>query len=303
MPLASAAWRRCLPGLSLRAASGWWCCWRLGRKVRGGTGGGRRGEDCGCGRQWHAGHGGCAAYEERGYDGAPAGGLTGSGGQADSAGRPDRRRRQRGRAGPAPRARRAGARGAPARLVRRMAGRGGEPRWGQERGRRTAGRGGATGAAGSGRRRDGAGGRAGTTRVGRNGGRGRDGRKVEPGRLLGRPDGSDSNPGTQASPVQDDHRGASARQRRRDDPAAVRDQHAESTNTLSKSGTAAAPIRIQAVAGGTRPVLDFSAQPSRLELRGLNFTGDYWIVRGFEIQRAATTASRSAARTTRSICS
>jgi hypothetical protein len=58
------------------------------------------------------------------------------------------------------------------------------------------------------------------------------------------------------------------------------------TNNISKSGTAAAPIRIQAVAGGARPVLDFSGQAFGSNNRGLNVTGDYWVMRGFEIQNA-----------------
>jgi hypothetical protein len=56
------------------------------------------------------------------------------------------------------------------------------------------------------------------------------------------------------------------------------------TQVLSKSGTAAAPIRIQAVAGGTRPVLDFSAQA--FGSRGIEVTGDYWVLSGFEIMNA-----------------
>jgi hypothetical protein len=56
--------------------------------------------------------------------------------------------------------------------------------------------------------------------------------------------------------------------------------------TLTKSGTAAAPIKIQAVAGGARPVLDFSAQTVASGNRGIDVQGDYWELRGFEIKNA-----------------
>ncbi len=55
---------------------------------------------------------------------------------------------------------------------------------------------------------------------------------------------------------------------------------------VTKSGTAAAHIRVQAVAGGARPVLDFSAQAFSSSNRGIEVSGDYWEFRGFEIQNA-----------------
>ena len=73
------------------------------------------------------------------------------------------------------------------------------------------------------------------------------------------------------------------------------------TNSISKSGTASAHIRVQAVAGGTRPVLDFSGQAFGSSNRGIDVKGDYWEFRGFRRIRArATTASASVARTTSS---
>ena len=58
------------------------------------------------------------------------------------------------------------------------------------------------------------------------------------------------------------------------------------TNSISKSGTASAHIRVQAVAGGTRPVLDFSGQAFGSSNRGIDVKGDYWEFRGFEIKNA-----------------
>ena len=39
------------------------------------------------------------------------------------------------------------------------------------------------------------------------------------------------------------------------------------------------------MAGGARPVLDFSAQAFG-PLRGIEMRGDYWVLRGFEIKNA-----------------
>jgi len=156
----------------------------------------------------------------------------------------------------------------------------------------TAGRGGTTGAGGGAAGATGAGGRGGTTgsagttgTAGTTGAAGTGGGTTTGDFWVG-PNGSDSNAGTQAAPFKT----ITAAHARVSAGGTIwllsGTNMLSSTNSLSKSGTAAAPIRIQAVAGGTRPVLDFSAQAFGSNNRGLNFTGDYWIVRGFEIQRA-----------------
>jgi hypothetical protein len=100
------------------------------------------------------------------------------------------------------------------------------------------------------------------------------------------PNGSDSNPGTQTMPFK-----------------TITPAHGKAipgttiwllpgnnaitpTQVISKSGTAAAPIRVQAMTGGTRPTLDFSAQAFGSSNRGLDVQGDYWIFKGFEIKNA-----------------
>jgi hypothetical protein len=150
----------------------------------------------------------------------------------------------------------------------------------------TAGRGGTTGAGGGTAGATGAGGRGGTTgSAGTTGTAGTGGGSTTGDFWVG-PNGSDSNAGTQAAPFKT----LTAAHARVSPGGTIwllsGTNMLSATNSLSKSGTAAAPIRIQAVAGGTRPVLDFSAQAFDSSNRGLNFTGDYWIVRGFEIQRA-----------------
>ena len=60
------------------------------------------------------------------------------------------------------------------------------------------------------------------------------------------------------------------------------------TITFANSGTATDPINVFAAAGA-RPVLDYAAQKAMApddNKRGLNITGDYWHVRGFEIKNA-----------------
>jgi hypothetical protein len=100
------------------------------------------------------------------------------------------------------------------------------------------------------------------------------------------PNGSDSNPGTQASPFKN----ISAAHARVTAGGTIwllsGTNMLTSTQSLSKSGTASAHIRVQAVAGGARPVLDFSGQAVSSSNRGIDVTGDYWELRGFEIKNA-----------------
>jgi hypothetical protein len=100
------------------------------------------------------------------------------------------------------------------------------------------------------------------------------------------PNGSDSNAGTQASPF------------KTLTPAHARvtaggtiwllsgTNMLTTTQDITQSGTAAGHIRVQAVAGGARPVLDFSGQAFGSSNRGIDVKGDYWEFRGFEIMNA-----------------
>lgn len=100
------------------------------------------------------------------------------------------------------------------------------------------------------------------------------------------PNGVDTNPGTQAMPFKTL---ATAHTRV---PAGGAIWLLPGTNmldaraVLTRSGTAAAPLRILAMTGGARPVLDFSAQDAGSSNRGIEVQGDYWILKGFEIQNA-----------------
>jgi hypothetical protein len=142
----------------------------------------------------------------------------------------------------------------------------------------SAGRGGTTGSAGSGA--------AGTTGGGGTAGGGGSGGTTAAGDFYVGPNGSDSNPGTQASPFKT----ITAAHARVSAGGTIwllsGTNMLTATNNISKSGTASAHIRVQAVAGGTRPVLDFSGQAVSSSNRGLNVTGDYWEFRGFEIRNA-----------------
>ena len=165
-----------------------------------------------------------------------------------------------------------------------------------------AGRGGATGAGGT----TGAAGRGGTTgnagTTGMAGTTGRGGTTVTAGTTgaagaagtMGTggtgnefwvgPNGSDSNAGTQAAPFKT-LTAAHARVTAGGTIWLLSGTNAITpTQQLTKSGTASAHIRVQAVAGGTRPLLDFSAQA--FGNRGIEVRGDYWELRGFEIQNA-----------------
>jgi hypothetical protein len=168
----------------------------------------------------------------------------------------------------------------------------------------TAGRGGAggsTGAAGTGggtagvTGRGGVGGSAGSSGTAGGGGvagtSGRGGTSGTGGGTPGNefwvgPNGADSNPGTQASPFKT----LTAAHARVTAGGTIwllpGTNMLSTTNDISKSGTAAAHIRVQAAPGGARPVLDFSAQAFGSSNRGIEVTGDYWEFRGFEIQNA-----------------
>jgi len=100
--------------------------------------------------------------------------------------------------------------------------------------------------------------------------------------------GSDLNPGTQASPFATlQHANLFAK------PGItiwIMPGTYPTTNTISfaNSGTATNMINVFA-APGARPVLDYTAQkamPANDNLRGINLTGDYWHVRGFEVKNA-----------------
>lgn len=105
------------------------------------------------------------------------------------------------------------------------------------------------------------------------------------------PFGNDSNPGTLAQPFYTVARAVAAVSA--GDTVYVRGGTYAYTQTvvLDRSGTAAAPIRIWAYPG-EQPVLDYSGmtyatQDERALMRGMIITGDYWHIKGLEIQYAA----------------
>jgi hypothetical protein len=59
----------------------------------------------------------------------------------------------------------------------------------------------------------------------------------------------------------------------------------KATIPLAISGTAAAPIKVQAYAA-EKPVLDFTMQPYGADNRGILLTGNYWVLLGLEISNA-----------------
>ena len=100
--------------------------------------------------------------------------------------------------------------------------------------------------------------------------------------------GSDSNPGTQAAPF------ATLLHANLFAKAGITiwimpgTYPSSFTVSFANSGTATNPINVFA-ATGARPVLDYAAQKAMApddNKRGLNITGDYWHVRGFEIKNA-----------------
>jgi hypothetical protein len=102
------------------------------------------------------------------------------------------------------------------------------------------------------------------------------------------PTGNDRNAGTQASPF---FTVVAALQYARAgstiwvEPGTYR--YANIIN-LTMSGTQAAPFNIKAVAGGTRPIFDFSLQPRNSgTFRGIDIPGDFWHITGIEIENAA----------------
>jgi pectate disaccharide-lyase len=100
------------------------------------------------------------------------------------------------------------------------------------------------------------------------------------------PNGSDTNPGTEASPFATltyAHSKVSAGQTIWIKPGTY---SWSSTVKLTKNGSADKPINVFA-APGTRPVIDFSGQTcGDSSARGILITGTYWHVKGIEVQKA-----------------
>jgi hypothetical protein len=60
------------------------------------------------------------------------------------------------------------------------------------------------------------------------------------------------------------------------------------TVQLTLAGTQAAPFNIKAVAGATKPILDFALQPQNTSsLRGFDISGNWWHLTGLEIEHSA----------------
>jgi len=102
-------------------------------------------------------------------------------------------------------------------------------------------------------------------------------------------DGADTNPGTEAAPFKTI--GAGLTKVKPGVTIWVEPGTYPSAGTyeigIRYSGTAAAPVTLQAAPGG-RPVLDFSSQPPGMDsLRGINLAGDFWHIKGLELMKAS----------------
>jgi hypothetical protein len=102
-------------------------------------------------------------------------------------------------------------------------------------------------------------------------------------------DGADTNPGTEAAPFKTI--GAGLTKAKPGVTLWVEPGTYPSAGTfeigIRYSGTAAAPVTLQAAPGG-RPVLDFSSQPRGMDAgRGINLAGDFWHIKGLELTKAS----------------
>jgi hypothetical protein len=99
------------------------------------------------------------------------------------------------------------------------------------------------------------------------------------------PNGSDSNNGTEATPLLTLNR-ANSFARAGSTIWVLSGTFAyNATMNLTQSGTAEAPINLFAVEGAA-PVLDYSTQARSSSSRGIELTGNYWHIRGLEIKNA-----------------
>jgi hypothetical protein len=102
------------------------------------------------------------------------------------------------------------------------------------------------------------------------------------------PDGSDTNPGTQAAPFKT--LGAGITKVKPGVTLWLEPGTYTSSNPyelgVRYSGTASMPVTLQAAPGG-RPVLDFSAETPGLDsARGIDLAADYWHIKGLELKKA-----------------
>jgi pectate disaccharide-lyase len=102
-------------------------------------------------------------------------------------------------------------------------------------------------------------------------------------------DGADTNPGTEAAPFKTI--GAGLTKVKPGLTLWVKPGTYTSAGTfeigIRYSGTAAAPVTLQAAPGG-RPVIDFSSQARGMDaLRGFNLAGDFWHIKGLELTKAS----------------
>lgn len=100
------------------------------------------------------------------------------------------------------------------------------------------------------------------------------------------PNGSDSNPGTEASPLAT-LTGAQSKWTAGKTIWVKSGTYSWSTTQkLTKAGTASSPIKVFAVSGA-RPVIDFSGQArDDSSARGIQISGSYWYLKGFDVQKA-----------------
>ena len=101
------------------------------------------------------------------------------------------------------------------------------------------------------------------------------------------PTGSDTNAGTQAAPFLTITRAQSAIRAGGTIWIMSGTYQYDRTVNLSLTGSASTVTRLWAVAGGTRPVLDFSKQARDVSSnRGFTIPGSFWHLKGFEVKNA-----------------
>jgi len=110
---------------------------------------------------------------------------------------------------------------------------------------------------------------------------------VAPGAYYIAPDGLDTNPGTEALPFKTLTRGHAVARAGTTLWIMAGTLDYGTTMVFSKSGTETDPIRVWAMPG-TRPILDYASLPRGVSaLRGIEVRGNYWHIKGLEIQNAA----------------
>jgi len=110
---------------------------------------------------------------------------------------------------------------------------------------------------------------------------------VAPGEYFIAADGEDTNPGTEALPFKTLSRGHQVARPGTTFWIKAGTFESALTAVLTKSGTETDPIRVWAVPGA-RPIFEYASQPRAMTaLRGIEVRGNYWHIKGLEIQNAS----------------